>query len=375
MDDDTTIHSNDDHLPDNDDYSDDLYPDDNIGNRIEPEEQAQTRENVESSENAHPYEKLSPDLVIDAVESLGYRADARILALNSYENRVYQVGLEDTEPVVAKFYRPERWSDEQIQEEHAFSIFLNGLDIPVIPPIEHDGKTLFSFEGFRFSIYKKYGGRVPELDNLEHLKIMGQFIGRIHTASQGFKFLVRPVMTTKVWANDSVDYLLMHNFIPHELQESYEAITQAILKHLENNKPENYWQQIALHGDCHPGNVLWRNDKPHFVDFDDTITGPTIQDLWMLLSGSRNQQALQMETIIKGYRMFADFDTAQLQLIEPLRVMRVLHYNAWLAKRWCDPAFPISFPWFNTQRYWSEHILHLKELLSSLQEPALTLSL
>jgi len=325
-----------------------------------------------TASQSHPYESLTPDLVIDAVESTGRLSDARILALNSYENRVYQVGIEEAEPVIAKFYRPARWSQQQILEEHAFTLHLLALDIPVVPPLVTNGSTLSHFGGFDFAIYPRQGGRAPELDNLEHLYQLGQFIGRLHEAGKSFPFQHRIALSVHDFGHSSVAFLLEHNFIPAELLEAYEAITRDILAVLDTCSLQDY-ASISLHGDCHPGNVLWRDDKPHFVDFDDALSGPAIQDLWMLLSGDAISQQRQMAEIVEGYEVFGRFDKRELALIEPLRALRVLNYNAWLARRWDDPAFPISFPWFNTPRYWSEHILELKELLSGLQEPALRL--
>lgn len=327
------------------------------------------------TESVHPYTWLTPDAVIDAVETTGRLSDARILALNSYENRVYQVGIEDGEPIIAKFYRPGRWTDEQILEEHAYTQYLYDLDIPVVPPLVENDSTLFRFEvssgvEFRFSLYPRQGGRAPELDNLEHLYQIGQFIGRIHAASDGFVFKHRIALSKQQFANDSVEFLLANDFIPADLEESYRAISDNLLGMLDSTDLSSY-EAISLHGDCHPGNILWRDDRPHFVDFDDAMSGPAIQDLWMLVSGEKNEQRLQWEEIIEGYEVFRRFDLRELGLIEPLRCLRVLNYNAWLAKRWDDPAFVQSFPWFNSARYWSEHILELKELLSALQEPAL----
>lgn len=337
------------------------------------------RDNPESAAAAlsHPYDRLTPDCVIAAVESTGRFSDARILALNSYENRVYQVGLEDAEPVIVKFYRPMRWSPEQIDEEHRFTRFLFDQEIPVVPPIpiDADGEypTLGEFDGFQFAIYPRQGGRAPELDNLEHLHQLGRFIGRIHAAGRGFPFQYRLRLSVEQ-AHANASYLLDAGFVPPDLEAAYRAVTDEVLQAIEMRRPDaSSYSQITLHGDCHSGNVLWRDDRPHFVDFDDCLTGPAIQDLWMLLSGEVDNQQRQLLEILEGYEMFCDFDTAELGLIEPLRAMRVLHFNTWIARRWDDPAFPLAFPWFNSPRYWSEYILELKELLSGLQQEPITL--
>ena len=352
--------------------------DDNRGNRAEPGE----AENILASEQSiinHPYQVLTPDVVIDAVESTGRISDARILALNSYENRVYQVGIEEDEPVIVKFFTgPTVGAWKQILEEHEFTQQLFELEIPVVPPLvineQSDTPTLSCFHEFYFAIYPRQGGRAPELDNLDHLYRLGQFIGRIHAAGAAFPFMYRVPLTVQSFGHDNVEYLLANDFIPLDLVPAYESIAQEVLTEIERNSPESkQYQQISLHGDCHPGNLLWRNDQPHFVDFDDAMTGPAIQDLWMLLSGDRTNKQLQLSEIIEGYEMFHSFDIRELRLIEPLRAMRVLNYSAWLAKRWDDPAFPLSFPWFNTPRYWSEHVLELKELLSALQEKPLSM--
>ncbi len=326
----------------------------------------------------HPYAALTPDRVIAAVESTGRLSDARILALNSYENRVYRVGLEEQEPVIVKFYRPGRWSEQQIDEEHRYTQYLFEQEIPVVPPLTVDAQnkfpTLARFDEFLFSLYPVQGGRAPELDNLDHLHQLGRFIGRIHAAGKGFPFEYRQTLSTQRLAADSVEYLLAEQFIPADLHSAYEAISGEILDAISQRRPDtDVYQQISLHGDCHNGNVLWRDDRPHFVDFDDATTGPAIQDLWMMLSGDIANQQRQMMEILEGYEMFESFDVRELKLVEPLRAMRVMYFNAWLARRWDDPAFPLSFPWFNTERYWSEHILELKEILTGLQMPSLTM--
>ena len=327
------------------------------------------------AESAHPYTRLSPDAVIAAVESTGRLSDARILALNSYENRVYQVGLDQAEPVIAKFYRPRRWSPAQIDEEHRFTRYLHEHEIAAVPPLmlDPDGEypTLAEFDGFLFALYPRQGGRAPELDNLDHLHELGRFIGRLHVAGSDFPFVHRQRLATAA-GRDNVEFLLAAEFVPPDLEASYRAVTAAIVDELERTPPDSAgYAQISLHGDCHSGNVLWRDGHPHFVDFDDAITGPAIQDLWMLLSGDIPTRQRQLVEIVDGYETFRGFDLRELRLIEPLRAMRVLHFNAWIARRWDDPAFPLAFPWFNTPRFWSDYILELKELLAELGQPPL----
>lgn len=324
---------------------------------------------------SHPYDSLTPDTVLDAVESQGYLSDARILALNSYENRVYQVGIDGAEPLIAKFYRPERWSEAQILEEHTFTQALAELEIPVVPPLTlgagDTATTLAHWQQFRFSLYPRKGGQAPELDNADNLLILGRFLGRIHAAGQSRTFDHRPELDVQSFAIDSYRFLLDKQFIPGELITAYRSLCEDLIDKLQQIFPRIDYRRIRLHGDCHPGNILWRDQAPHFVDFDDARNGPAVQDLWMLLSGDRQQQTLQLSEVLEGYRQFCDFNTAELALIEALRTLRIMHYAAWLARRWEDPAFPHNFPWFNTQRYWAEHILELREQLAAMDEPAL----
>ena len=324
---------------------------------------------------SHPYDSLTPDTVLDAIESQGYLSDARILALNSYENRVYQVGIDGAEPLIAKFYRPERWSEAQILEEHTFTQALAELEIPVVPPLTlgagDTATTLAHWQQFRFSLYPRKGGQAPELDNADNLLILGRFLGRIHAAGQSRTFDHRPELDVQSFAIDSYRFLLDKQFIPGELITAYRSLCEDLIDKLQQIFPRIDYRRIRLHGDCHPGNILWRDQAPHFVDFDDARNGPAVQDLWMLLSGDRQQQTLQLSEVLEGYRQFCDFNTAELALIEALRTLRIMHYAAWLARRWEDPAFPHNFPWFNTQRYWAEHILELREQLAAMDEPAL----
>lgn len=329
---------------------------------------------MESPGREPPFTNLTPDLVLTAVESLGYCSDARIYPLNSYENRVYQVGLEGKQPLIAKFYRPERWSDAQILEEHAFSAELVELEVPVVPPIELEGTTLFHYQGFRFALYQRRGGHAPELDHDDTLFTLGQYLGRIHALGKVRPFTHRADLTVKRMGDESRELLLTQNFIPASLRPAYETITQQLLVKVSQEFSRTPYTPIRLHGDCHPGNILWRDDKPNFVDLDDACNGPAIQDLWMLLSGERPRRLVQLANVIEGYEMFCDFEPRELNLIESLRTLRLMHYAAWLARRWDDPAFPRHFPWFNTERYWAEHIQELREQLFALNEPPLALA-
>ncbi len=323
---------------------------------------------------AHPYQSLTPGLVMDAIESLGYRCDCRTLALNSYENRVYQVGIEESEPVIAKFYRPERWSDDQIAEEHRFCFELAEHDLPVVAPLANEqGESLFRYQGFRFALYPRKGGHAPEFDDLDNLLILGRLMGRIHRVGALRPFVHRPRLDCKSFGHDSVE-LIAERFIPQEYRDSYTGLTRDLLQSLDGIMAEGRGGPfIRVHGDCHTGNMLWRENAPHFVDFDDARMAPAIQDLWMMLSGDRPRQTAQLAEIVEGYNEFYDFHPGELRFVEALRTLRMLHYSAWLARRWEDPAFPMHFPWFNTMHYWGEHILHLREQLAALNEQPLQL--
>ena len=321
---------------------------------------------------AHSYAELTPDCVLNALEGLGFRCDGRLLALNSYENRVYQVGMEDGAPLVAKFYRPGRWSDAAILEEHAFVRELDVREIPVVAAIEVDSKTLHYFEGFRFALFRKHGGRAPELDDRDTLEWMGRFMGRIHAVGALQKFQHRPALDIATFGVQPRDYLLAHGFIPQDLLAAYESVSKQALDGVRHCfERAGDVDSIRLHGDCHVGNVLWTDDGPHFVDFDDSRMGPAVQDLWMLLSGEREDRVRQMADILAGYEDFHEFDELELHLVEALRTLRLMHYSAWLAQRWEDPAFKQAFPWFNTQRYWQDRILELREQIALMQEPPL----
>ncbi len=328
-----------------------------------------------SPDHEQPYQTLDPDLVLDAVESVGFECDGRLLALNSYENRVYQVGIEDASPVVVKFYRPHRWSDDQIFEEHTFTLELAAREIPVVAPWRNEaGDTLHGFGGFRFAVYPRRGGRAPELDDLDNLTWLGRFIGRIHAVGATQPFRYRPTLTIESFGEESYQYLLEHGFVPGELQHEYRNLAEELLATIrELYAQAGSLRYIRLHGDCHPGNILWTDAGPHFVDFDDARMGPAIQDLWMLLSGTRDERSIQLDSVLEGYREFHDFDARELVLVEPLRTLRLIHYAAWLARRWNDPAFQVNFPWFDSPVYWQEQIGTLREQAMMLEEPPLAL--
>ncbi|MBY4677316.1 serine/threonine protein kinase [Marinobacterium arenosum] len=323
-------------------------------------------------EQPHPFETLTPSFIMDAVERLGHWCDGRTFPLNSYENRVYQVGIDEQEPLIAKFYRPGRWSDAQILEEHQFTFELAEQELPVVAPIrDAEGCSLFQHGGFRFALFPRRGGRAPELANLDNLFQLGRLLGRFHLIGAKRPFEHRPEITCQNYGHDSVA-LISERFIPAELKPAYDSLTRDLLQLMDQRVAEvGEVAKIRVHGDCHSGNMLWRDDAPHFVDFDDARMAPAVQDLWMLLSGDRQEQTVQLSEILDGYAEFYDFSLKELQLIEVLRTLRIMHYSAWLARRWEDPAFPHNFPWFNTERYWSEHILELREQFAALQEPVL----
>lgn len=317
-----------------------------------------------------PYAGLHPDLILNAVESIGMHPTGGVLALNSYENRVYQFEMEDGSFIVGKFYRPNRWSQEAIREEHHFTQELEEAEISVVAPISISGETLFEYDDFLFSVFKRQGGHPPNLENQQDLEVLSRTLARMHAVGAAQKFVHREALTVQRLGNQSRTFLLASGFVPAEMEEAYATLTQHLLDRitpLMQNTP-----QIRIHGDCHMGNVLWRDDTPHFVDFDDCVTGPPIQDFWMLLSGERVDQTIQISTILDAYSSFYDFSGATLALIEPLRTLRIMHHAAWIGRRWHDPAFPPAFPGFDSSRFWGEHLLSLREQMAILDEPPLT---
>jgi Ser/Thr protein kinase RdoA (MazF antagonist) len=319
-----------------------------------------------------PYAGLTPETVLDALDGAGLRGDGRLLALNSYENRVYQVWLEDGGAVVAKFYRPGRWSDAQILEEHAFVHELAEHEIPAVAPLVLEGRTLAEHAGFRFAVFPRRGGRTPELDRRDTLEWIGRFIGRIHAVGATRPFAERPALDAESFGREPRDWLLGHGFVPPDLLQAWTSAAELALQGVARcYERAGAVRALRLHGDCHAGNVLWTDQGPHFVDFDDARTGPAVQDLWMLLSGGRADMTRQLAEVLAGYEQFREFDPRELQLVEALRTLRLVHYSAWIARRWDDPAFPAAFPWFNTQRYWQDRILELREQIALMDEEPL----
>jgi Ser/Thr protein kinase RdoA (MazF antagonist) len=318
-----------------------------------------------------PYAGLTAECVLDALDSVGVRGDGRMIALNSYENRVYQLWRDDAPPVIAKFYRPRRWTDDEIGEEHALVAELSAHDVPAVPPMAIDGRTLHRFDGFRFALYARHGGRAPELEQRSTLEQLGRYIARLHTVGARQPFVHRPALTIAAFGDDSRTFLLASEFVPIDLRDAWSSVADLALEAVRRAWSIVDARPIRLHGDCHGGNVLWTDDGPHFVDFDDARNGPAVQDLWMLLSGEREAMEAQLRILVDAYESFRDFDRRELALIEPLRTLRLLHYSAWIARRWDDPAFPAAFPWFNTQRYWQDRILELREQVGLMNEPPL----
>ncbi|BDY06852.1 serine/threonine protein kinase [Ferrimonas sp. YFM] len=318
------------------------------------------------------FHSLGPDCILNAVESMGIYPDTGLLPLNSYENRVYQFRAEDGRRYVVKFYRPQRWTVDAILEEHAFSHELADAEVPVAAPLRIDGETLFEHQGYRFALWDSIGGREFEVDNLEQLEQVGQFLGRLHQVARGGQFAHRAPLNIHTHGHQPRQVLEQQAQLPAHIETAFFTVLDQVLEQV-TQAPWDQAQQ-RLHGDMHPGNILWTPDGPGFVDLDDARTGPAVQDLWMMLSGDRSQRVMQLDILLEGYETFCDFNHSELQLVEPLRALRMIHYLSWLTLRWSDPAFPRNFPWFGTGRFWEEQVLALKEQLAALQEPALSLT-
>jgi Ser/Thr protein kinase RdoA (MazF antagonist) len=335
---------------------------------------------------SHPFEQLTPDVVLDALDAAGLRGDGRLTTLNSFENRVYQVMLEPAYEgqgaVVAKFYRPNRWSVAQIEEEHAFAAELAAAEVPVVAPLRPQGRSLHEHAGFLWAASPRRGGRRPELDDPEVLEWIGRFLARLHTVGAASAFRHRPRLDVQRMAHEPLAWLTEHDVVPLEVQREWREVAAEAVARVERHavlrreaSPDGPGC-IRLHGDCHPGNILWTPEGlpgagPHFVDLDDACSGPAVQDLWMLLSGDRRQQTQQLSALLDGYEQFRDFDRRELALIEPLRTLRLIHYNAWIARRWDDPSFPPNFPWFGHPDHWRGQVRLLREQIDAMDEPPL----
>lgn len=323
----------------------------------------------------HPdwaYASLDPDRILSSLESLGWRCDGRLIALNSYENRVYQVGLEEGEPVVAKFYRPGRWSAEQLQEEHDFLAELAAEEIPVVAPLTapETGQSLSHCEPFSVAVFPRRGGYALEMDQADQLYRIGRALGRLHNVGARHDFVHRPKLSVDEFGHRAIEQVLRSSPLPEAMREVYQSVATELIAAVERALDGfGPWSALRLHGDCHAANIMVRDELLHIVDFDDARTGPAVQDLWLFLSGDERDQRLALAELLEGYEEFRDFDRRELALIEPLRSLRVLHYAGWLSKRWNDPAFPAAFPWLAEARFWDQHVLDLREQLAALQEP------
>jgi Ser/Thr protein kinase RdoA (MazF antagonist) len=337
-----------------------------------------------------PYADLTPGAVLDALDAASWRGDGRLIQLNSYENRVFQVFLEGGRVVVAKFYRPARWSDAQILEEHAFAIELAQNEIPVAAPlaieldpgsphassVQSAGATLACLTTeaggvYRFGVTERRAGRAPELEDPEVLRWLGRYIGRMHAVGARAPFAHRLTLDVATYGDTSRDFLLEHRLVSDDVAERWRGLADQALAACRSAFASAAARTLRLHGDCHPGNVLWTDAGPHFVDLDDAVTGPAVQDLWMLLSGDRAAKTRQLLDVLEGYEAFMDFDWRELVLVEPLRTLRMLHHSAWIARRWSDPTFPINFPWFASPAYWADQCTRLAEQLEAMAEPPL----
>lgn len=319
-----------------------------------------------------PYAGLTPECILNAIESLGMHCDGRLLLLNSFENRVYQVGLEDGSQCIAKFYRPGRWSDAAILEEHAFTLDLAKQEIPVVPPISFNRTTLHHWEDHRFALFGSQGGRTPDLEREDTLEWLGRFLGRIHAVGASCEYQARPFLDIQSFGIEPRNFLVESDWLPEELRSAWISVAdQALDGVIQAYRRAGDIQMLRLHGDCHPGNILWTDNGPHFVDFDDSRSGPAVQDMWMLLSGNEVDGRGQLAALLRGYEMFREFDDRELHLVEALRTLRLIHYSAWIARRWHDPAFPAAFPWFGSVHYWQDRILELREQVALMEEPPL----
>lgn len=330
------------------------------------------------ADDGQPFSALTPDALLNALEAIGVDVDGRLMALNSYENRVYQVGLASGGFCVAKIYRPGRWSAGAIAEEHGFLDELVEAEIPVVCPRRIGGRTLNVQDGFRIAVFPRQGGRAPEFDDLATLRRMGHLLGRLHRVGARTAYAERPRLDLDSFGQRPLQLLRDGRWLPPELETAYFSTAEMALARVADCfRRAGKVATLRLHGDCHAGNVLWSDDGPCLVDFDDSRMGPAVQDVWMLFSGDTARQSEQCRAFLDGYQSFRPFPRAEWHLVEALRTLRLIHYSAWLAERWTDPAFPAAFPWFETPRYWQDRVLELKEQIALMDEepPYLALEL
>lgn len=322
--------------------------------------------------NAFNFQTLHPDTIMDALFEQGIRVDSGLTPLNSYENRVYQFQDEDRQRFVVKFYRPERWSVDQILEEHQFAVELLEDEVPVAAPLAFNGQTLLSHQGFHYAIFPSVGGRQFEADNIDQMEAVGRYLGRLHQTGRKQPFTCRPTIGLDEYLVEPRQLFEHARLIPSAQKAAFLKATDTLIAAVTERWPTNF-DSLRLHGDCHAGNILWR-EGPLFVDLDDSRNGPAIQDLWMLLNGDKAEQRMQLETIIEAYEEVSEFETSEIELIEPLRAMRLVYYLAWLMRRWDDPAFPKNFPWLTGEDYWRGQTTTFLEQVKVLQEPPLQLT-
>ncbi|GAL59894.1 RdoA protein [Pseudescherichia vulneris NBRC 102420] len=324
------------------------------------------------NDNAFTFQTLHPDTIMDALFEQGIRVDSGLTALNSYENRVYQFQDEDRRRYVVKFYRPQRWSAEQIREEHQFAHELMNDEVPVAAPLEFNGQTLLTHQGYYYAVFPSLGGRQFEADNLDQMEWVARYLGRLHQTGRKKIFTHRPSIDVNEYLIEPRHVFERSTLIPSGLKAAFlnatDSLIEAVMAHWHTR-----FESLRLHGDCHAGNILWR-DGPLFVDLDDARNGPAVQDLWMLLNGDKAERRMQLETIVEAYEEFSEFNTDEIALIEPLRAMRMVYYLAWLIRRWDDPAFPKNFPWLTGEDYWHRQTLTFIEQVKVLQEPPLQLT-
>jgi len=326
---------------------------------------------VTKTADPRPFAGLTPEVVLDAAAAVGLAPDGRMFALNSYENRVYQLGAERGQ-LVLKFYRPARWSDAQILEEHRFAAELASATLNVAAPLAIEGRTLLRYAEFRFAAFPWLRGRAPELDAPEARQMLGRSLARLHQVGAQAVFTVRPRIDVERLGWHARAQVLASALLPAALRERYAAVSAALLEQVSASfTAAGALGEVRIHGDCHLGNLLWDEHGPVFVDLDDCATGVRVQDLWMLLSGSPSEQQRQWGELLEGYRQFADFDFRELHLIEPLRSLRMLHHAAWVTHRWSDPAFPRAFPWIGEPRYWEGYLQDLLEQIDAIHDPPL----